>query len=123
MATFTERIRTDWQDTASVVLGLWLIVSPWILGYATELRPMANVVIVGAIIALIAAVALYAFRRWEEWINIALAVWLVASPWILGFGNRQTAVANQIIVGLLVAILAFWAATVEHSPDNLAPRH
>ena len=46
-----------WQDPVNLVLGLWMIVSPWVLAYQAEPRPMWNSVIVGI---LIAAAAVYA---------------------------------------------------------------
>jgi hypothetical protein len=36
--------------------------------------------------------------------------WLIASPFVLGFTANIAAMWNQLIVGLLVGILATWAA-------------
>jgi hypothetical protein len=44
-----------WEEWANVVLGAWLVVSPWVLGI-TALVPMANFVIVGLVVL---ALALY----------------------------------------------------------------
>jgi hypothetical protein len=44
-----------WEEWISVVLGAWLVVSPWVLGI-TALVPMANFVIVGLVVL---ALALY----------------------------------------------------------------
>ena len=59
--------------------------------------------------------------RWRDWVMLALAVWLFASPWLLGFagvapaagaaaGAGFTAAAwNARAVGIVVAALAIWA--------------
>ncbi len=114
MSKLTEKLTTEWQDTVNFVLGGWLIVSPWILGYAAQQVPTNNAVVVGVIIAVAAAAALYAFQVWEEWVNAALAAWLIVSPWVLGFGTDQAAAWNQYAVGVLVGVLALWSANIEH---------
>jgi SPW repeat len=61
---------------------------------------------------LVAAVALAALVRvmaWEEWANLVLGVWLVISPWMLGFSGLVAAMWNAVIVGAVVAVLALWA--------------
>lgn len=44
--------------------------------------------------------------RWQDWANIALGVWLFASPWILGYGG--TAAGNAWAFGLFVALVGAW---------------
>ena len=62
-------------DLVNVVLGLCLVFAPWALGFTSEMAATRNAWIVGAAIALIALGALFAFREWEEWVNLALGVW------------------------------------------------
>jgi hypothetical protein len=52
-------------------------------------------------------IELSVFRGWEEWINVALGAWLIASPWILGIAS-PAARANFIVVGVLVVALALY---------------
>ena len=75
-----------------------------------------NVLIVGIMIMFSAFGALLSFHRWEEWTNIALAAWLIVSPWFLGIGAHALAFWNQFIVGIIVGVLALWSLTAEH--DN-----
>ena len=119
MSRLTDKLSAEWQDAGNLLLGLWLAVSPWPLAYASERTPMINAVAVGVIIAVAAAGALYAFHAWEEWVNVALAAWLIASPWLLNFSTLQVATWNQIAVGTLVAILALWSTTADHSSGGL----
>jgi hypothetical protein len=110
METFNEKLTAQWKDTANLVLGLWLAISPWALSYAGEAGPAWNAHIVGVIIAVAALAALVAFQQWEEWVNTALAAWLIVSPYLLGFTGLTYALWNQLIVGVLVGGLAIWAA-------------
>ena len=120
MDDFWKRASRQWQDSANFILGLWLIISPWVLGYASSMVPTWNALIVGVIIAVAAASTLVAFHQWEEWVNVVLAVWLIISPWILGFSAMAAAVSNQVIVGIVVGVLAIWSMRVEHEPRRLA---
>ena len=98
-----------WQDPLNLLLGIWMIASPWVLRYSTEQNPTWNAVILGALIALAALFALYRVMAWEEWGNVVLGIWLVISPWLLGFNGIMAAMWNAVIVGAIVAILALWA--------------
>lgn len=99
-----------WQDWCNLLLGAWLFASPWVMNYASELPKAAwNAYLLGAAVALFAAIAVYMPKAWEEGINIALGAWLVISPWVLGFAASQNIMLNAVIVGVLVLALALWA--------------
>ncbi len=113
MADNTKLMRS-WQDGATLVVGLWLIVSPWLLSFAATSAAMWNAVLFGAIIAVLALAALMRFRDWEEWVGMAVGVWLVVSPWVLGFAATRMAMWNAVIVGILTLALAGWALREHH---------
>ena len=115
MTQLNEKLAAQWKDAANLVLGAWLIGSPWALSFADQQTPARNAWIVGAVIAVAALAALIAFQKWEEWVNAVLAGWLIVSPYLLGFAGNQTVTWNQIIVGVLVGVLAIWAALSEGS--------
>lgn len=122
MSKYWDRAMTQWQDAGNLVLGIWLFLSPWIVGFAGESAAAWNAWIIGVVIAVVAAGAIYDFQKWEEWLNVVLAVWLVISPWLLGFSALAAAMWNAVIVGLLVLALAFWAAMEEHGPGRTTAR-
>jgi hypothetical protein len=64
----------------------------------------------GAAIVLFAAAALYLPKAVEEIANALLGVSVAVSPWVLGFAANRDATTNAIFVGVLVALLAIWAA-------------
>jgi hypothetical protein len=99
-----------WQDWTNAVLGLWMFVSPSILGFATQDSPAARVAwLLGLAIVVFAGIAVYMPKAWEEAINIILGVCLFASPWALNYNNQATPATNAMIVGLIVTVLAVWA--------------
>lgn len=111
MSTATDKMTHQWRDVANLVLGLWLLISPWVLSYASEPMVAAwNAHIVGIIVAVAAIAALVAFHKWEEWVNVVLGVWLIVSPFLLGYAMLTSALWNQIVVGVLIGILALWTA-------------
>lgn len=96
----------QWEDWCDWGLGIWLLLSPWVLGFAFDTPATRNAVIVGALVIVAEVVTLSVFRVWEEWINVALGAWLAISPWVLGIGGA--AQANFVVVGAIIAALAVY---------------
>ena len=48
-----------WEEWLNLIVGLWTLVSPWVLGFHAETRPTAVCVIVGILVAVIAAIELW----------------------------------------------------------------
>jgi hypothetical protein len=48
-----------WEEWLNLVVGLWTLVSPWVLGFHAETKAMTISVIVGAAVAILAAVELW----------------------------------------------------------------
>ncbi len=110
MVNIGKRLTAQWKDAVNLVLGLWLVISPWALNFMLVEAPTWNAFVVGVVIAVAAAAALIAFNQWEEWVEAALGAWLIVSPFLLGFSMEFYATWNQIIVGALVGALAVWSA-------------
>lgn len=98
-----------WQDPVNAVLGAWLILSPWALGFSGSTPAMANFAIVGILLLATALGAIFVPRAWEEWTESALGLWLVISPWVVGYAAVDSAKANAILAGLVILTLALWA--------------
>lgn len=65
--------------------------------------------VIGALIALVGVAALSNYQLWEEWVDLVLVMWLIVSPWVLGFTSMAALIWNAMIVGAIVAILLAWA--------------
>ncbi len=46
------------------------------------------------------------------WGGIILGVWLILSPWILGFSSLNLAFWNCVILGSGIILFALWTAVV-----------
>jgi len=106
MAAVTFTPPRQWEDWCDWALGIWLVLSPWVLHFWLDSTATRNAVIVGALVILAEVVTLSVFRAWEEWINVALGVWLVISPWILGIEGAAS--TNFVVVGAIIAALALY---------------
>jgi hypothetical protein len=91
MIKVQAKVTAFWRDTVNLVLGIWLIVSPLVLGYAEQTAPAWNAYAIGVVIAVLSAAALWQFQKWEEWLSAVLGAWLVVSPWILAFSVNRVA--------------------------------
>jgi SPW repeat-containing protein len=109
-----------WQDWASFVLGLWLAVSPWLVGYAEHEAATANAVIVGLALALGSHFECVACHELPaEWLNLAVGVWLVCAPFVLEFTASAVASANSLVVGGFTAALAVSALSLDKQIGKL----
>ena len=65
-----------WQDPVNGVLGVWLVLSPWIARFSGDTTATANMVIVGGALVAASLGAMLAPRVWEEWVEAALIICL-----------------------------------------------
>jgi hypothetical protein len=105
------------RDLFVTVLGLWLMMSPRVLHFPfAHLDAMWNTWMVGAAVILLTAVSRYlvdARTPGEDLACAALGVWLMVSPWVLGFAAHSPERTNSIIIGFLVAVTELWAMVVD----------
>lgn len=105
MAIGTFSAPKGWEDWITLLLGVWLCASAWVLQF-NDPPAMQNLVAVGL---LVIVGELFMFHRlliWEEWVNTVLGIWLVVSSWVLD--TAPLAKANSIVVGLLILALALY---------------
>lgn len=100
--------RMHWQDGVTLVTGLALAVALFIFKVTPpEGGSLAlvtwNFVLVGLAAAGVAVAGLIAYRVWEEWVAMGLGVWLMASPWVLGFSEISVATWIAVICGLIIS--------------------
>lgn len=90
-----------WGQIINVVLGLWLMAAPAVLGYGGAAAD--NDRVVGPIAATFAAIAISEATRGARWANVPLGLWMLAGPWLLG--GPTPAIVNGLLVGL--ALIGF----------------
>jgi hypothetical protein len=102
-----------WQDPVNALMGAWLVESPWVVGFADQRVAVGAYTILGGLLVAAAIGAIVVPRAWEEWVEVALGVALVASPWVLGFAGHRAAMQNAAFAGLVVAALALWVLVTD----------
>ena len=117
----------------NVLLGIWLLFSPSVLGYADAGTASTSHLIVGPLIASFAVIAVAQTSREARWINLLLGAWLVLSPVFIG--HPPVALANGIAVGMAVALLSLvegakpdrvgggWRAVFDPDAPGAPPSH
>ena len=97
------------QDWINLVLAVLLFISPWVIGFVATATAAWNAWIVAVILGAFAIAALSVFAEWEEWINVIAGVWLIVSPWLLGFAADVSAMWTHVIIGVLAVAVSGWA--------------
>jgi SPW repeat len=104
-----ERRRELVLDVYILSVGLFLAISPLLVAYVHRVAS-ADIWVSGAIVVALSMAAIVAFSEWEEWLNLALGGWLIASPWILGFAHTKAmhiAIGGGVII-MYLAALELW---------------
>ena len=103
-------------DIYTAMFGAFLCVSPWLFAYHDRLAREATLA-TGAALLAVSLLAVVAFREWEEWINLAIGLWLLAAPFALGFPHHAPAMHVAIGIGAAVTFLALLELWLIHNPD------
>ena len=102
-----------WQDPVNALLGAWLALSPWVVGYVSNTASHYNAVVVGLLLIAAALGAMFIPKAWEEWTEVILGLWLIVSPWALAFGSDRLARNAAVCTGIVVALLALWTLATD----------
>jgi nucleoside-diphosphate-sugar epimerase/uncharacterized membrane protein len=127
--------QTLWCHFANIVLGLWLISSPFTFGLAensgeagaiasptqrglplSDTWMTSNDVVTGLFIMLFACLSIARDYGWARWITALLGVWLFLAP-LFFWTTSAAAYANDTLVGILVVLFA----VVISPPPGISP--
>ncbi|MES0126932.1 SPW repeat protein [Mesorhizobium sp. C420B] len=97
------------------MIALWTLISPWVLVHLSMAPPsqiqisagaLWNFLVVGLIMMVISIAQLMASTIWEGRINAAVGIWLIVSPWVVGFGSDLVLTWNAVAVGILAVLVS-----------------
>lgn len=110
MAKLMTRVHPPWEDWASMAVGGLILISAWAtlggLGYATLSAVLVGCLVIMAAWLEVAWLEFMMPQIWEEWVELVLGLWLVASPWVFGYSQLIVPTVIHIVLGGLVAVLA-----------------
>lgn len=94
-----------WAHFVNLLLGVWLITSPFALGYRSNALVWSDVVS-GAFVILFALLS-YSRRRgaWAQWANCFVGIWLLFAPLVF-WTPDAAAYANDTLMGIFIIAFA-----------------
>jgi uncharacterized membrane protein len=108
-----------WSQIPILPLGLWLIASPFTLGYGSTALMWSDM-IGGILVMALAAIAFRSGRAWPAWANTLVGLWLAFAP-LLFWTPSAAAFANDTLVGALVIVFAVLIPMMMQMPGPEVP--
>ena len=103
----------------NVVLGIWVLISPFALGFASMQAAMWNDIATGIAVLVLAAVR-STQNQASAVFNVLLGGWLIVSAFVLGF-STPVPFWNNIVLGIIIAISALVALSHREHPAVVTP--
>lgn len=96
----------------NIIAAIWMIISPFMLRFTGMQDAMWNSFIVGFAVLLLAWGRAANPVRYVglSWLNFLLGVWSFISPFVLMYSAFPRPTWNNIVVGVIVAVLGIWGA-------------
>ncbi|MBP2703800.1 SPW repeat protein [Microbispora sp. RL4-1S] len=95
-------------DGLALLSGLYLALSPWIVGFHRMTPLTVNNLITGLVVALLALGFSSAFGRMYglSWVLPVIGIWTIVAPWVIrgGMATMSTIISN-VVVGAIILVL------------------
>ena len=100
------------------VLGLALIVAPYVLGYSNDIAALWSSLILGVIVAGVSLIKalIRGTGDWVYWVSGVAGVLAVIAPYVLGFNVVTAATWTSIVLGVVIALLAAYQLFLARPP-------
>ncbi|MBR0719522.1 SPW repeat protein [Bradyrhizobium liaoningense] len=123
---FLKTHRT-WEDWCGMLLGALIVASPWFpiqqeLPLAGQQIIVLNTIAVGLLVFGLAQLEYVALQRWEEVTTILVGLWLIVSPYVLGYsgeGFLRLYHTSLGVVVVLLGVLQLWQDWEQSDQDLL----
>jgi hypothetical protein len=99
-------VHYTWEDCVSMGLGALIVLTSWIGSDVVSQTVATNATIVGILLLALGASEVVDLRRWEESLEAACGLWLIASPFIFGYADAGTLRYWHFVLGIAVVLLA-----------------
>lgn len=95
-----------WQAWINGVLGLWLIVSAFIVA-GNKVALLVNNLITGAVLIFLGIWTALRHKYWQSWVVALVGAWMIVAGLVFP-ANYSGNLASNILAGVLVVIAALW---------------
>ncbi len=99
-------VHYTWEDVVSMGLGSLVVLTSWMVGDAATQTAAINAVVVGILVIALGASEFLDLRRWEEGLEAACGLWLIASPFVFGYADAGTLRYWHFVLGAAIVLLA-----------------
>ena len=101
-----------WEDCVGMGLGSLIVLTAWLVGYPPGNQTVAlNAALVGGLVLILGVAEFVDLHRWEEGVEAACGLWLMASPFTFGYADAGTLRYWHFALGaavVLIAALELW---------------
>lgn len=95
-----------WQAWINGLVGLWLIVSAFIV-VESKAACFFNNLTTGVVLIILGIWAALSHKNWQSWVVALVGAWMIISGMWFPESHRGN-LANNLVAGLFVTIAAFW---------------
>jgi SPW repeat len=95
-----------WQDWFGIALGVLIALSPWLAGQTDNQVVLWVTIAVGFWVAQFAGLQLVDLERSEEIGLLICGLWLIVSPFALGYADGGTLMVWHFVLGTLIVLLS-----------------
>ncbi len=102
-------VKIRWLDWLDILLGCWLVLSPWKLDNSFNETATEYIIVLGVILILFNLISVCRLvDQGQEVFNIMLGVLLIICPLILNLPIEELGTINVVLVGGIILTLASW---------------
>lgn len=117
--------RTNWKRTiinlAKLSSALLLLAAPWVFDFASEAPAAWNAWLSGCGVLAATARSLATKAKGEIEVTLAMGIWIIVAPSVLGFSGHEAAAMAHVLLGFVISALAI-TDTSAFSPERPAGR-
>jgi SPW repeat-containing protein len=114
----------QFADGLVFLTGLYLAISPWVVGFAGMRSIAVNDLITGVALALVGGGLASAYGRTHgmAWVAPIIGIWTIITPWVIRGGIASTATTGTIASNVAVGAVAVVAGLAAMSVGTLSRR-
>jgi SPW repeat-containing protein len=97
-----------WEDWCGMLLGALIVASPWFPiqdHFAQHQMMVVNTVAIGLVVFGLSQLEYVALQRWQEVATILVGLWLIVSPYVLGYSGEGFLRVYHTSLGAVAVVL------------------